>query len=341
MDGAIQQSAPPPATGTIREVTPGVHWVRMPLPFALDHVNLWLVEDGDGWTLVDTGLGNEATRETWRAILAGPAGGRPIRRLIATHFHPDHMGLAGWFAAESGAPLWTPRTEFLMAHMVWSTPDEVAGPLQAAFFRRHGLPDEPTAALHARGNPYRRRAGAPPPTYRRIEDGDAIAIGGRTWHVLVGRGHAPEQACLHCPELGLLIAADQVLPHITPNVSVLWSEPEANPLGDFLASTVRFRDVPPGTLVLPSHGKPFTGLHARLSEVERHHAHRLDQVTEACSASPRSAYDMLEVLFRRKMDEHHLPFAMGEAIAHITHLVTEGTLAAVEGADGVLRFRRD
>jgi glyoxylase-like metal-dependent hydrolase (beta-lactamase superfamily II) len=227
-----------------------------------------------------------------------------------------------------------------MAHMIWATPDEVAGPRQTEFFRRHGLPDDPAAALHARGNPYRRRAGAPPPTYRRIRDGDGIEIGGRLWHVLVGGGHAPEQACLHCPDLDLLISADQVLPHITPNVSVLWSEPDANPLADFLASAARFRDVPSGTRVLPSHGLPFTGLHARLEELNRHHAARLALVAEACADAPKTAYDLLEVLFRRRMDEHHLPFAMGEAIAHIAYLEGDATLRREEGRDGVLRFRR-
>jgi glyoxylase-like metal-dependent hydrolase (beta-lactamase superfamily II) len=331
--------APVPAPGETREIAPGVHWVRMPLPFALDHVNLWLIEDGDGWTLVDTGLANDATRETWRAILAGPAAGRPIRRLIATHFHPDHIGLAGWFEAELGVPLWATRTEFLMARAIWATPDEVAGARQTEFFRRHGLPEEAGAALSARGNPYRRRAGEPPASFTRIQDGDAIEIGGRSWRVVVGRGHAPEQACLHCPELNLLASADQVLAHITPNVSVIWSEPEADPLAEFLASAGRFRDVPEDALVLPSHGRPFAGLHARLAALEDHHASRLARVAEACAGEPRSAHDMLDVLFRRKMDEHNLPFAMGEAIAHIVHLERKGTLRREEGRDGVLRFR--
>jgi glyoxylase-like metal-dependent hydrolase (beta-lactamase superfamily II) len=250
------------------------------------------------------------------------------------------VGLAGWFAEAFGAPLWMPRTEFLMAHMVWSAPDEVAGPRQAEFFRRHGMPDGPAAALRARGNPYRRRAGAPPPDYVRIRDGDAVEVGGRNWRVLTGGGHAPEQACLHCEELGLLISADQVLPHITPNVSVLWSEPDANPLSDFLASAARFAEVPGGTRVLPSHGLPFTGLHARLEDVARHHEARLAQVAEACAEAPRTAYELLAMLFRRAMDEHHLPFAMGEAISHIAYLEGTATLRREEGRDGVLRFRR-
>ncbi|WP_236024722.1 MBL fold metallo-hydrolase [Arenibaculum pallidiluteum] len=311
----------------------------MPLPFALDHVNLWLLEDGDGWTLVDAGLANGPTRDLWRRILEGPAAGRPLRRLIATHFHPDHMGLAGWFASAHGVPLVTTRTEFETARKAWAVPDAIAGDGQARLFARHGLPAAAAAGLSARGNLYRRRAVEPPATFIPIAGGESLEIGGRTWHVIIGRGHSPELACLYCAELGLLIAGDHVLPHITPNISVVWSEPAANPLAAYLGSFGPFLDLPAGVRVLPSHGVPFDGLLPRIRAIEAHHADRLRQVAKACAGDGCTAFELLGVMFRRTMGEHDLPFAMGEALSHLALLAAQGAIAAETGRDGVARFR--
>lgn len=326
----------PPAPGQMMEVAPGIHWVRMALPFALDHINLWLLEDGDGWTLVDTGMSTDATRELWRAVLSGPAGGRPLKRVVATHFHPDHGGLSGWFEREYGTVLWMTRAEWLTGH--WMSSFEGLGEQVAAFFARHGLPSETAQTLAALGNVYRRRVTPYPASYRRIRHGDAIEIGGRAWQVVVGEGHSPEQACLFCPDLSVLIAGDQVLPSITPNVSVMSFDPYSNPLADFLASVHRFRRLPEETLVLPSHGRPFRALHQRLTQIERHHAARLSEIAHACDGTAKTAFELLPVLFNRILDQHQLVFAMGEAISHLVYLERDGDLVAERGE--VWRYRR-
>jgi glyoxylase-like metal-dependent hydrolase (beta-lactamase superfamily II) len=326
-----------PAPGTMIPAAPGVHWIRMPLPYSLDHVNLWLLEDGDGWTMVDAGLGNDETLENWRRILSGPAGGRPVRRIVGTHFHPDHLGLAGRLAQETGAELWMTRNEWLTGRMLFLAGDEV-GALQAAFLRSHGLPEAGAEIQAARGNTYRRRSSGIPPTYRRLQGGDVLEIGGRHWQVIIGEGHSPEHACLYCQETRILISGDQVLPTISPNVAVQWFEPEADPLSAFLSSNRRLAQLPEGTLVLPSHGRIFTELHRRLSSLERHHARRIAALAEACAQEPRSAYDLLDKLLLRMLDDRQIGFVLGETIAHLVHLERDGRLRRVLEEDGVWRW---
>lgn len=329
----------PPAPATVTEVADGVLWVRMPLPFALDHINLWVLEDGDGWTLVDTGINREETRALWDGLFAGPLAGRPLRRLVCTHFHPDHFGLAGWFEETRGAPLTMTRGEWTQGTMIHGDATARFNLSMADFYRRHGLAEEWTAPLAGRGNAYAERVYAPPISFTRVRDDDEIAIGGRRWRVVVGTGHAPEHACLHSAEAGLLISGDQVLPRITSNVSVHASEPDADPLSDFLGSLDRFRGLSGDTLVLPSHGLPFRGLEGRLDDLRHHHDERLAEVRDACT-DWRSAADIVPVLFRRKLDGHQMIFAMGESIAHLAHLAALGTLARGTGEDGIIRYRR-
>jgi glyoxylase-like metal-dependent hydrolase (beta-lactamase superfamily II) len=327
-----------PAPGAVRSIAPGVLWLRMALPFALDHINLWLLEDGDGWTLVDTGLGDEPTRALWTRIFADVIGKRPVRRVLVTHYHPDHAGNAGWLCARFGAPLWITQAEYLTAHAVR---EGVAGYVPGAtlaLFRANGLDEARQAQMATRGNIYRRQVPEFPDTYRRIMDGERIAIGGRDWHVIAGYGHAPEHASLHCESLGLIISGDMLLPSISTNVSVWAVDPEGDPLGQFLGSIRRYRELPAETLVLPSHGLPFRGAAARVGQLEAHHEARLAELMEACGEAPRSAAEVLELLFRRKLDTHQMFFAMGEAIAHLHFLERTGRLRRAVGADGVTRF---
>jgi glyoxylase-like metal-dependent hydrolase (beta-lactamase superfamily II) len=328
---------PPPPGGTI-EIAPGIHWLRMPLPFALDHINLWLLEDGEGWTIVDTGFGRgETTRLLWQQVFAARLGDRPVRRVLVTHFHPDHMGLAGWLCERFAVPLWCSQAEWLTGHLVrqgWGGGD-IANRLE--HYRANGIGPDQLEALRERGNPFAGNVTPIPLSYRRIAEGDEIEIGGRLWRVIVGFGHAPEHVCLYQRELGVLISGDQVLPKITTNVSVWPDQPEGNPLKLYLDSMDKFRPLPEESLVLPSHGLPFLGLHARLDQLAEHHEERLARTLAAC-AEPLTATELIPVLFRRELDLHQLGFAIGEALAHVNWLVGAGSVERLRGADGIYRY---
>jgi len=325
-----------PQPGEAIAVAPGVWWIRMPLPFALDHINLWLLEDGDGWTIVDTGIGLEATWELWERQLAGTMGSRPVKRIVVTHYHPDHVGSAAWLESRTGAPVWMTTSEFLSAH---AARDDAAGFDRATgidFFGLNGMDVSNIAEKVRKANFYRRGVPELPRHYRRLMHGDTLAIGSNDWRVICVFGHAPEHAALYCASLGILISGDQVLPRITTNVGVWGNQPEANPLALFLDSLGRFADIPEPVRVLPSHDRVFEGLHGRIDQLHAHHAERLEKLVEAC-ASPVTAFEILPVLFNRKLDEHQMGFAMGEAIAHLHFLQAEGRVRRIE-ENGVRRF---
>ncbi len=333
-----------PGPGATVEVAPGVHWVRMPLPFALDHINLWLLEGGaqdDGsWTIIDCGLGDEATRELWERIFAGHLAGKPVRRVILTHYHPDHMGNAAWLTQRLDAQFWATHGEYLTAHALRSSAAGYTPEATLALFRRNGLNAAHEAEMSARGNRYGRYVPELPLSFRRLNDGEPVAIGGRDWRVIAGYGHSPEHAALYCASLGVLVSGDMLLPRISTHVGIWTLEPEGNPLRLFLKSIGRFRELPADTLVLPSHGVPFRGAHARVAALEAHHAERLERLETACAQGARSAEDLMPVLFTRKLDMHGLFFAMSETIAHLHFLYYEGRLQRELGADGVVRFVR-
>lgn len=313
-----------PEPGEAKSIADGVLWARLPIPGALRHVNVWLLDDGDGVALVDTGLDIPPVREAWEALIAGPLAGRRLTRIIVTHFHPDHIGLAGWLSARFGAPLWMTREEWLFARMLSSDVRDTPPAEALAYWRAAGWSEETIAAEAAKGWGRFASAVSPVPvSFRRMRDGDAIAIGRRAWRVVVGNGHSPEHTCLIDEAGGLMIAGDQVLPKITSNISLSLSEPEGDPLGDWLASLTRFKSLSDGLLVLPSHGEPFRGLHARLEALDAGHRERLDAL-HAFLAEPRRAVDCFGLLFGRRIDAGVIGLATGEAMAHLRRLEVEG-----------------
>ena len=327
-----------PEAGELITVAEGVGWARLPVPGALRHVNVWLLDDGDGIVVVDTGLDIPPCREAWEALLAGPLAGRPVTRILCTHFHPDHIGLAGWLAGRFDAPLWMTREEWLFARMLTSDIRDAPPPEALASWRAAGWEDPRIEAEAAKGWGRFASVVSPVPVgFVRMREGDAIAIGTRRWTVVTGNGHSPDHACLLDDAGGVLIAGDQVLPRITSNVSLSLSEPDGDPLGDWLASIDKLRSLSDELLVLPSHGEPFHGLHARLDALDHGHRDRLDALHRHLS-EPRRAVDCFPVLFGRKIGDSDFGLATGEAMAHLRRLEVESrAVRSVE--DGVAWFR--
>jgi glyoxylase-like metal-dependent hydrolase (beta-lactamase superfamily II) len=327
-----------PAPGEAIAVAPGVWWIRMPLPFALDHINLWVLEDGDGWTLVDTGYGVEATWTLWERHFAQLLAGRPVKNIVVTHYHPDHVGSAAWLLDRTGAAFWMTTSEYLSAH---AAHDDVGGfdrENTLGLFTRNGLDAATVPEPLRKVNGYARGVPSLPKSYRRMMHGDRLAIGGRDWEVITVFGHAPEHAALWCESLNVLISGDQVLPRITTNVGVWGNQPEANPLALFLGSMDRFAHLPADARVLPSHDRVFHGLHARIAELRDHHERRLERLLAGCE-HPITAFEALPLLFKRKLDEHQMTFAMGESIAHLHYLHAQGKVRREVDANGVRRYK--
>jgi glyoxylase-like metal-dependent hydrolase (beta-lactamase superfamily II) len=336
----VRAAAPavdPPGPGAAVEVAEGVLWARLPLPMALDHVNVYALDDGDGWTVVDAGLATEGCRAAWDALLAGPLGGRPVRRIVVTHHHPDHVGLAARFV-RAGAELWTTRTAWLYARMLTLDHQDRPAPEALAFLRRAGWSAERLAA-HAAREPYNfsRRVEPLPVGFRRLADGDAVKMGGRRWRVVAGGGHAPEHATFWSEDGALALTGDQALPRISPNVGVYASEPDADPLADWIETCARLGAIAtPERLALPGHETPFAGLPARLAALAESHGRRLDRVRMLIAAAPRTAVECFGALFRRAIGEDEYGLATAEAVAHLNHLLARGEALATEDA-GVRR----
>lgn len=337
-----------PLTGEAMSLRPGLLWVRMPLPFALNHINLWALEDpqGDqpGWTVVDAGIASEPIRLAWETLWQGPLSSGPLRRMLVTHMHPDHVGNADWLIEHFSpkgqtAALWMSATDHLAALQACEATSSQGGDRAAAFFASHGLSrPEDLARIRERSGYYRALVPSVPRAHRRLIDGLCIDIGGRSWRCIAGHGHSPEHIALYCEADRLLISGDMLLPSISTNVSVYAMEPEGDPLGLFLSSITQMLSLPDDTLALPSHGRPFTGIHARIHQLRQHHDDRLAEVMQACRQAPSTAADMLPVLFRRPLDLHQTTFAMGEAVAHLNHLWHRGDLRRILDANGVWRF---
>jgi glyoxylase-like metal-dependent hydrolase (beta-lactamase superfamily II) len=330
----------PPEPGETIEVAPGILWLRLKLPYALNHVNVWLLEDGPGWTLIDTGLGDAETQAVWEGCLDRILGGKPITRLIVTHFHPDHIGLAGWFCERFRIPPWMSQSEWLFARMMGLEQSEATLESNRAFYRSTGLDEDHVEQVVGRGLSYLKRTTRLPPTYRRLLPGQEVPIGNRKWRILTGGGHSHDQVMLYSAADRLFISADQVLARISPNVSVWPVEPLADPLGLYLQSLKELRaDLPEEAYVLASHHLPFYGLHRRLDELIEHHAQRCAEIGKACTGSWRTAAEMIPVLFHRPMDAHQTGFAIGEVLAHVNRMVLAGDLERTTGPDDIGRYR--
>lgn len=335
----MRYAAAVPEYDVLTEIAPGILWLRTRLPFALDHINIWILDDGDCWTVIDAGVGNAATRALWEDLLAGPLAGRPVGRVLITHFHPDHIGQAGWLVEATGAPLLMSRTEWLMARML--ALDTSEGFIEAGrrLDRAAGLAADLVQARAERGNLYRRAVTLPPASYTQIGAGDRLEAAGSSWEVIIGEGHAPEQVTLFSAGRQILIAADQLLPRITPVVGVWPNAPGGDPLGNFLRSIERYRHLPEDTLVLPSHGRPYRGPGVRIDELHEHHEERLGLTLELCR-EPATAVQIMRGLFTRELDLQHIGFAVAETLAHLNRLKNEGLLLREPDREGVWLYRR-
>jgi len=310
------------------EVAPGIQWVRMPMPGSLDHINLWLLDDADeagpGTAIVDTGMNVPMCRAVWEALLPG----RRITRIICTHLHPDHIGLAGWLSHRSGARVHMSRDEYLLARVLQLRPLESPPDEALAYVTAAGWPEDWIAAFrNTRWNYFATNTTPLPGSYHRLEEGDELHIGARRWRVTIGSGHSPEHVCLVDHEGGVMISGDQVLPRITPNVSVNVMEPRGDPLGNWLDSLRAFLSLPADVLVLPAHGYPFHGLHERLRQIIAGHEERLALLQDFCR-TPRTVHDCLPRLFGARLNDSNRFMATGEAFAHLRRLQRQALVVA-------------
>jgi glyoxylase-like metal-dependent hydrolase (beta-lactamase superfamily II) len=328
----------PPAPGEVVEIAPGILWARMPMPMALDHINVYLLRDHDGWILVDTGLNTDAARRLWEVIANTHLQGLPVKAVLCTHYHYDHAGLAHWLTAHFDVPLYMTHGEYFMMRMTATPPEDSMLSANRDFFMRAGMPDEiiqrMMAAIHT--DPFRGPAAA---AFRRLRGGDEMRIGARRWRVVIGEGHSPEHACLYCEEDRILIAGDQLLPRISSNVAVSCIEPEANPLQLWLDSLDRLDQLAPETLVLPSHQRVYRGLRARVQELREHHAHEFDVVRAFVDGSGNcTAYEAMQCMFPHVRSPIDYMLGLGEAIAHLSWLRYQGSIRRVLDDDGVYKF---
>jgi glyoxylase-like metal-dependent hydrolase (beta-lactamase superfamily II) len=324
-----------PDPGSAVEVAPGILWLRLPLPMALDHVNVYALRDDDGWTLIDTGMNAGRCRAAWTAALDGPLAGAPVARVLVTHHHPDHVGLAGWFQAR-GAELMMTRTAWLFARMLTLDVQEAATPEQVAFWTAAGMAPE-ILRQRTSERPFNfADVVAPMPLgFTRIEEGQNLRLGGRDWVVRLGDGHAPDHATLWSEDDAVVIGGDQLLPSISPNLGVYATEPDADPVAEWIAACRRLAPFATGEqLVLPGHKLPFTGLPDRLRQMIDNHDGALDRLRAHLDGAPRTAADCFAPLFKREIDAGTYGLALVEAVAHLNHLLALGEVTRVRRPDG-------
>ncbi len=329
-----------PEDGATMPVADGMHWLRMPLPFSLGHINLWLLEEDSGWAIVDTGIHTEFSKQIWYDTIAAVMGEKPIRHVVVTHLHPDHVGCAGWLTDEFGIDLWMTRDEYLLCRVLVADTGRVAPEEGVTFYHAAGFPPEALHQYKKMFGMFGKYVAQLPEAYRRLKEGDRLEFAGHTWEVLIGRGHSPEHACFFDAERKLLISGDQILPTISSNVSVYPTEPGANPLRDWIESLRKLKTrLPEDVLVFPAHGRPFRGVHPRLDVMIQEHLDGLDALLDLCK-KPQRVLDVFPALFKGRITDSNLIMATGESVAHLNYLIDEGAIAAEADADGVLWYQR-
>jgi len=329
-----------PNPGELIEVGPGIFWVRMPLPISLNHINLWMLEEQDGWTLVDTGMATEDTKALWEEIFSTHLNSKPVKQVIVTHMHFDHLGLAGWLVEKWGATLCMSRTEYLSSRVIINEIKSDPPEATVAFFRAAGVEESILDEFKVRFNNRSDFVSPLPSHYKRLTDNQVLQIGSLQWTVIIVEGHSPEHICLHCKSLNIMIAGDQILPRISPNISVRPDEPRANPLHNFLRSCESLKNrLNKDVLILPSHGDPFYGVHLRLQDMINEHKKGLQDLLEFCS-QPRSVADVFPILFKSKINIGNMVIAVGEAVANLNYLVSSKELVVDIGSDGIARYKQ-
>jgi glyoxylase-like metal-dependent hydrolase (beta-lactamase superfamily II) len=316
-----------PEIGELTEVAPGILWLRLPLPYALDHINIYFIDDGPGWSVIDTGINSSNTREIWELMLDNRLDGRPLTRVIATHFHPDHVGLAGWLTQRFGVPLFMSAMEYFvsLSRQLDEDPQRIAA--FQRFYQRGGLPSQQAAEIVSIGQGYAKATTPLPPAYCRLSHGDRLRLGQREFEIITGGGHAFDQVMLYSAPDRLFFSADQIMARISPNVTVWPVEPEADSLGAYLRSLEALkRMLPEEALVLPGHHSPFWGVRARIEELQQHHQDRCIEIAQSCQAAPKTVAELTSVVFRRPLDGHQMSFAFGEMVAHVNYMVRQGIL---------------
>ena len=328
-----------PESGEVLEIAPGIHWLRLSLPFQLNHINVWLLREDDGWAVIDTGLFTNTTREVWKDVLERSLGGAPLSRILVTHLHPDHVGCAGWLARRFDIDLWMSRAEYLLCRILVADTGKAAPGAGTRFYHAAGFPPEAMDRYAEHFGGFGRVVAALPESYQRLADGDIVSIGDDDWEIIIGRGHSPEHACLFCAKRNLLIAGDQLLPTISSNVSVYPTEPGANTLQDWFESIELLeKRLPQDVLVLPAHGRPFTGAHLRLEQLRTEHEEGLDKLRTLCR-EPKRAIDVFPALFKSRIDDRNLLMATGEALSHLHYLKYRNEVTAAPDGDGVNWFK--
>lgn len=329
-----------PDSGQVREIVPGVLWLRMPLPMELDHINLYLLEEDDGWWIIDTGIAIDPTQALWEQVFDEYLKGKPVKAVLSTHYHPDHTGMAGWLCENWRVPFYMTEAEYLSGLSFSRTTREHFSWSEETYLRQCGYSSEQIDRVRENFGGFGPYIKPMPTAYRRLVDGAALTINGNRWEIIIGRGHSPEHACLYCGALNILISGDQVIPRITSNVSVSGAEPEANPLKEWLNSHEHFLEaLPADALVLPAHNTPFYGLHERLRFLIEHHEEHLLALEEACLQETPTAMELLPVLFKRKLDDNHVGLALGECNAHLNFLLHRGQMTRTLDDQGRYRYK--